>query len=173
MLKRSSKQLNEDRGCLAEKPSALLCGCPPGVCEDDCHGQQIFNLPGEGISDDPPGGDGTPSPSPLPDRGGRERRRVHEAQPSRPLDGCDHLPDDGSAATGKVAEGWVGSPTTIVNVSSSGAKIAIPLIGAYGSSKSGLEGMSDALRRKLMLFGIDIVILEPGTTNTQMYDKGE
>jgi short-subunit dehydrogenase len=60
-----------------------------------------------------------------------------------------------------------------VNVSSSGAKIAIPLIGAYGSSKSGLEGMSDALRRKLMLFGIDIVILEPGTTNTQMYDKGE
>jgi len=104
MLKRSSKQLNEDRGCLAEKPSALLCGCPPGVCEDDCHGQQIFNLPGEGISDDPPGGDGTPSPSPLPDRGGRGRRRVPEAQPSRPLDGCHHLPDDGSAATGKVAE---------------------------------------------------------------------
>src|ERR1700683_4129627 len=33
----------------------------------------------------------------------------------------------------------------IVNISSSGAKIPIPLIGAYSSSKCGLEGMSDAL----------------------------
>jgi hypothetical protein len=34
-----------------------------------------------------------------------------------------------------------------VNVSSSGAKIAIPLIGAYSLSKCGLEGMSDAAAR--------------------------
>jgi short-subunit dehydrogenase len=33
--------------------------------------------------------------------------------------------------------------------------------------------MSDALRRELMLFGIDLVIIEPGTVNTAMYDKGE
>jgi NAD(P)-dependent dehydrogenase (short-subunit alcohol dehydrogenase family) len=43
---------------------------------------------------------------------------------------------------------------------------AIPLLGAYSSSKAGLEGMSDALRRELMLFGIDVVIIEPGTVNT-------
>src|SRR5580658_7931666 len=49
----------------------------------------------------------------------------------------------------------------IVNISSTGAKVAIPLLGAYSSSKSGLEGMSDALRRELMLFGIDVVIIEP------------
>jgi NAD(P)-dependent dehydrogenase (short-subunit alcohol dehydrogenase family) len=61
----------------------------------------------------------------------------------------------------------------IVNISSTGAKVAIPLLGAYSSSKSGLEGMSDALRRELMLFGIDLVIIEPGTVNTAMYDKGE
>ena len=61
----------------------------------------------------------------------------------------------------------------IVNISSSGAKVAIPLLGAYSSSKFGLEGMSDALRRELMLFGIDVVIIEPGTVNTAMYDKGE
>jgi hypothetical protein len=61
----------------------------------------------------------------------------------------------------------------IVNISSSSAKVAIPLLGAYSSSKSGLEGMSDALRRELMLFGIDVVIIEPGTVNTAMYDKGE
>jgi NAD(P)-dependent dehydrogenase (short-subunit alcohol dehydrogenase family) len=61
----------------------------------------------------------------------------------------------------------------IVNVSSSVAKVAIPLLGAYCASKFGLEGMSDALRRELMLFGIDVVIIEPGTVNTAMYDKGE
>jgi NAD(P)-dependent dehydrogenase (short-subunit alcohol dehydrogenase family) len=61
----------------------------------------------------------------------------------------------------------------IVNISSTTAKVVLPLIGAYSSSKSGLEGMSDALRRELMLFGIDVVIIEPGTVNTAMYDKGE
>ena len=61
----------------------------------------------------------------------------------------------------------------IVIISSTGAKVAIPLIGAYSSSKAGLEGMSDALRQELMLFGLDVVIIEPGTVNTSMYDKGE
>src|SRR6202041_4002758 len=61
----------------------------------------------------------------------------------------------------------------IVNITSSGAKVPIPLLGAYGASKSGLEGMSDVLRLELMLFGIDVVIIEPGTVNTAMYDKGE
>jgi NAD(P)-dependent dehydrogenase (short-subunit alcohol dehydrogenase family) len=61
----------------------------------------------------------------------------------------------------------------IVNITSSVAKIAIPLLGGYSASKFGLEGMSDALRRELMLFGIDVVIIEPGTVNTAMYDKGE
>src|SRR6202044_1311681 len=61
----------------------------------------------------------------------------------------------------------------IVNISSTTAKVAIPLIGAYSASKSGLEGMSDALRQELMLFGIDVVLIEPGTVNTAMYDKGE
>jgi Short-chain dehydrogenases of various substrate specificities len=33
--------------------------------------------------------------------------------------------------------------------------------------------MSNALRQEVMLFGIDVVIIEPGTVNTAMYDKGE
>jgi NAD(P)-dependent dehydrogenase (short-subunit alcohol dehydrogenase family) len=67
----------------------------------------------------------------------------------------------------------LGPPGRIVNITSSGAKVAIPLLGAYSASKFGLEGMSDALRRELMLFGIDVVMIEPGTVNTAMYDKGE
>jgi NAD(P)-dependent dehydrogenase (short-subunit alcohol dehydrogenase family) len=54
----------------------------------------------------------------------------------------------------------------VVNITSSGAKVAIPLLGAYSASKCGLEGMSDALRRELMVFGIDVVIIEPGTVRT-------
>ena len=72
--------------------------------------------------------------------------------------------------TDKKRQGPVGR---IVNMSSSAAKVVVPLLGAYSSSKCGLEGMSDALRRELMLFGIDVVIIEPGTVNTEMYDKGE
>ena len=66
-----------------------------------------------------------------------------------------------------------GSAGRIVNISSTGAKVAIPFIGAYSASKSGLEGMSDGLRRELMVFGIDVVVIEPGVVNTAMYDKGE
>src|ERR1700683_4568289 len=61
----------------------------------------------------------------------------------------------------------------IVNITSSGAKVPIPLLGAYSASKAGLEGMSDVLRLELMLFGIDLVMIEPGFVNTAMYDKGE
>ena len=75
-----------------------------------------------------------------------------------------------SSGTDKNRQGPTGR---IVNISSTGAKVAIPLLAAYSSSKSGLEGMSDALRRELMLFGIEVVIIEPGTVKTAMYDKGE
>src|SRR6202046_962321 len=70
-------------------------------------------------------------------------------------------------------KGRQGPAGRIVNISSSGAKIPIPLIGAYSSTKCGLAGISDALRIELKLFGIDVVIIEPGTVNTSMYDKGE
>ena len=66
-----------------------------------------------------------------------------------------------------------GAAGRIVNITSSCGKVAIPFLGAYTASKFGLEGMSDALRRELMLFGIDLVIIEPGTVNTEMFDKGE
>src|SRR5580704_14165012 len=56
----------------------------------------------------------------------------------------------------------LGPSGRIVNITSSVAKVAVPLLGAYSASKFGLEGMTDALRRELMLFGIDVVIIEPG-----------
>ena len=61
----------------------------------------------------------------------------------------------------------------VVMISSTSAKVALPFLGAYSASKAGLEGMSDSLRRELMLFGIDVIILQPGAVVTAMYDKGE
>ena len=44
-------------------------------------------------------------------------------------------------------------------VSSVAGRFAPPFLGAYVASKHGLEGMSASLRRELMLFGIDVIIV--------------
>jgi hypothetical protein len=77
----------------AEKPSARRYGCPPGVREDCVLRPKTFNLSGEGIADDPPGGDGAPSPNPSPDRERREPSAFLKRNLSRPLDGCEPLLD--------------------------------------------------------------------------------
>lgn len=59
----------------------------------------------------------------------------------------------------------------IINISSVSGKIAYPFMGAYAGSKHALEGMSDSMRRELMLYGIDVILVEPGTTRTPIKDK--
>ena len=66
-----------------------------------------------------------------------------------------------------------GSAGRIVNISSVGGKIGGPFLGAYAASKHGLEGMSESLRRELMLYGIDVILIEPGYVNTPTLDKAE
>jgi NAD(P)-dependent dehydrogenase (short-subunit alcohol dehydrogenase family) len=66
-----------------------------------------------------------------------------------------------------------GGPGRIVNISSVGGKIAGPFLGAYHASKFGLEGLSDCLRREMMIHGIDVVIVEPGSVATPIWDKAE
>ena len=61
----------------------------------------------------------------------------------------------------------------IVNISSVGGRIAVPFIGPYAASKHGLEALSDSLRRELMLFGIDVVVIGPGSVVTPIWDKAE
>jgi NAD(P)-dependent dehydrogenase (short-subunit alcohol dehydrogenase family) len=64
-----------------------------------------------------------------------------------------------------------GTPGRIVNVSSTSARIAGPFTGAYAASKFGLEGFSDSLRRELILFGIDVIIIRPGAIITPIWQK--
>ncbi len=66
-----------------------------------------------------------------------------------------------------------GKPGKIINISSVGGKMAGPFIGAYHASKFGLEGFSESLRRELMLYGIDVIIVAPGAIATPIWDKAE
>ena len=66
-----------------------------------------------------------------------------------------------------------GKPGRIVNISSVGGKRAFPFIGPYAASKHALEGFSESLRRELMLFGIDVIIIGPGAVKTPIWDKAE
>ena len=66
-----------------------------------------------------------------------------------------------------------GNPGRIINISSVGGKSGNPFLGAYAASKHGLEGFSESLRRELMLYGIDVIIIGPGAVATPIWDKGE
>lgn len=52
-----------------------------------------------------------------------------------------------------------GPPGRILNMSSISGRYSAPFVGAYCASKHALEGMSDSLRRELMLFGIDVIVI--------------
>jgi NAD(P)-dependent dehydrogenase (short-subunit alcohol dehydrogenase family) len=63
-------------------------------------------------------------------------------------------------------------PGRILNMSSVGGKIASPFIGAYAGTKHAVEGISDSLRRELLPYGIDVIVIEPGAVRTEIWDKG-
>lgn len=60
---------------------------------------------------------------------------------------------------------------TIVMVGSMSGRMAFPALGAYASTKFALEGMSEAWRHELALFGIRMVILEPGAYKTDIWTR--
>ena len=61
----------------------------------------------------------------------------------------------------------------IVMVSSLAGKNGNPLTSAYSASKHALEGFSEGLRREMMLFGIDVIIVAPGAVKTPIWSKAE
>lgn len=66
-----------------------------------------------------------------------------------------------------------GPPGRIVNITSLAGRIAAPFLGAYAASKHGLEALSDSLRRELMLYGVDVIVIAPGNVVTPIWDKAE
>ena len=60
---------------------------------------------------------------------------------------------------------------TIVNIASIGGRIASPFLSPYSGSKFALEALSDALRRELKPWGIEVVAVEPGSIATPIWEK--
>jgi len=58
-------------------------------------------------------------------------------------------------------------PSLIINISSVAGLISIPFQSIYSASKYALEAMSEALRIELKPFNINVVLVEPGDTNTE------
>ncbi len=62
-------------------------------------------------------------------------------------------------------------PGRIVNISSVSGWHTFPFNTSYSMSKAGLEALSDGLRRELRPYGIDVVVVVPGSVQTPIWDK--
>jgi len=59
----------------------------------------------------------------------------------------------------------------IVFVSSIGGRIAMPFTAPYAASKHAIEAFGDALRVELHTSGVQVVLVEPGSVATPIWDK--
>lgn len=70
-------------------------------------------------------------------------------------------------------EARVSTPGRIVNISSVGGRNGNPFMAPYCTTKFGLEGLSESLRRELLPFGVDVVVVAPGAVATPIWDKAD
>jgi NAD(P)-dependent dehydrogenase (short-subunit alcohol dehydrogenase family) len=61
----------------------------------------------------------------------------------------------------------------IVMISSVAGRSGNPLTSAYAASKHAIEGLSESLRREMMLFGIDVIMVAPGAVKTPIWGKAD
>ncbi|WP_432442799.1 SDR family oxidoreductase [Mesobacillus selenatarsenatis] len=61
----------------------------------------------------------------------------------------------------------------IINMSSISGRFGFPGLSAYVASKHALEGYSESLRLELKPFGIDVVLIEPGSYKTNIWQSIE
>ncbi|MGE5205320.1 MAG: SDR family oxidoreductase [Chlamydiota bacterium] len=59
----------------------------------------------------------------------------------------------------------------IIMVSSIGGRVSAPVIGAYDSSKFALEGWSESLRIETRSLSIRVVLVEPGSFQTDIWER--
>jgi NAD(P)-dependent dehydrogenase (short-subunit alcohol dehydrogenase family) len=61
----------------------------------------------------------------------------------------------------------------IVMISSVAGRSGNPLASPYSASKHAIEGLSESLRREMMLFGIDVIMVAPGAVKTPIWGKAD
>jgi NAD(P)-dependent dehydrogenase (short-subunit alcohol dehydrogenase family) len=63
-------------------------------------------------------------------------------------------------------------PGTIVFIASIGGRIASPFMSPYNTSKFAIEALGESLRQEVAPWGIDVVVIEPGSIDTPIWTKG-
>lgn len=61
----------------------------------------------------------------------------------------------------------------VVHVSSAGGLLSNPFAGAYSASKFALEALADAMRIELRPWGIHVILIEPGSIATPIWERGQ
>jgi NAD(P)-dependent dehydrogenase (short-subunit alcohol dehydrogenase family) len=61
---------------------------------------------------------------------------------------------------------------TIVFIASIGGRVASPFMSPYNTSKFAIEALGESLRHELRPWGIEVVVVEPGSIDTQIWAKG-
>lgn len=59
----------------------------------------------------------------------------------------------------------------VVNISSQSGHLAVPFLAAYCACKFAVEALSDSLRREMMPFGVEVVVVQPAVTRTPIWDR--
>src|SRR5262245_44433242 len=62
-------------------------------------------------------------------------------------------------------------PGRIVFITSIGGRVAYPFMSPYHAAKFGLEGVADSLRRELRPWKIKVIVIEPGSIDTEIWRK--
>jgi len=60
----------------------------------------------------------------------------------------------------------------VINISSLAGQVAGPFWGPYSASKAALNRVSDALRREVAAFDVDVVVVAPGPIKTGFNERG-
>ncbi|MEU6374394.1 SDR family NAD(P)-dependent oxidoreductase [Streptomyces sp. NPDC046909] len=61
----------------------------------------------------------------------------------------------------------------VVNVGAVTARTAVPFFGPVAASKAALASLNDTLRLELKFLGVDVVLVEPGALETEIFHKAE
>lgn len=62
---------------------------------------------------------------------------------------------------------------TIINMSSISGRMGFPGLSPYAASKYAVEGWSECLRLEMNAFGVKVVLLEPGSFQTNIWSSGK
>ncbi len=62
-------------------------------------------------------------------------------------------------------------PGRLINISSVSGRMTRMMMGPYSASKYAVEAISDAFRRELKIYGIQVSIVEPGPIDTEIWEK--